>query len=432
FLHEPFPVESSLHKFLDDHINAEIVGGTIKTKQDAMDYLTWTYFYRRLQQNPTYYGLDDMTQKGIDVFLSDMINDVAQRLEEAGCIEIIDDFELIPLISAHIASYYYLHPKTVHHFRRSIHRDSAIDDVLDVLGNVPEYEELPARCQEDVLNAEIEKFIPYEVKGTPNFISPHVKAYVLVQAHVSRLELPSSDYITDQITVLDSAIRFCQAMIDVAADNGYLKTSLTIMQLLQCVKQARWPNESPILTLPYIEKQMLSQIRHKGKPVKSLTELIKLSHTQIFSNIKDLDEEKREEIRQVLNRMPLIHLKAEIESKKPYLIPESTYKISIQLNRITKKHYQHNGRVHAPFFPKPQYESWWIVLGDTANDELLALKRVSMRNGPNETLVNRTHTSVTFETPAHFGKHQYTLYLISDGYLGLDQQIEIPFETRMD
>jgi replicative superfamily II helicase len=53
FLHEPFPVESSLHKFIHDHMNAEIVGGSIKSKQDALDYLTWTYFYRRLQMVST-------------------------------------------------------------------------------------------------------------------------------------------------------------------------------------------------------------------------------------------------------------------------------------------------------------------------------------------------------------------------------------------
>jgi len=39
---------------LCDHLNAEIVAGTITTKQDAMDYVTWTYFFTRLIMNPRY------------------------------------------------------------------------------------------------------------------------------------------------------------------------------------------------------------------------------------------------------------------------------------------------------------------------------------------------------------------------------------------
>nr|KAG5694901.1 hypothetical protein BaRGS_029518 [Batillaria attramentaria] len=53
FLYEPFPVESNLLDVLPDHMNAEIVAGTITSKQDAMDYITWTYFFRRLVMNPT-------------------------------------------------------------------------------------------------------------------------------------------------------------------------------------------------------------------------------------------------------------------------------------------------------------------------------------------------------------------------------------------
>lgn len=52
FLYEPFPVESCLLQVLPDHLNAEIVAGTIGSMQEALDYLTWTFFFRRLMVNP--------------------------------------------------------------------------------------------------------------------------------------------------------------------------------------------------------------------------------------------------------------------------------------------------------------------------------------------------------------------------------------------
>ena len=56
-----------------DHFNAEVVAGTIGSQQDAIDYLTWTFFYRRVLQNPSYYDLEDTEMESVSAFLSDMV-----------------------------------------------------------------------------------------------------------------------------------------------------------------------------------------------------------------------------------------------------------------------------------------------------------------------------------------------------------------------
>lgn len=40
--------------------------------------------------------------------------------------------------------------------------------------------------------------------------SPHTKTFLLIQAHLSHLPLPNSDYLTDTKSVLDQSIRILQ------------------------------------------------------------------------------------------------------------------------------------------------------------------------------------------------------------------------------
>lgn len=78
-------------------------------------------------------------------------------------------------------------------------------------------------------------------------------------------------------------------------------------------------------------------------------------------------------------------------------------------------------KAHAPYFPKAKSEGWWMVLGDTDSGELLALKRIG-------NVRSSTRTSLSFYTPETEGRKIYTLYLLSDCYLGLDQQYDLYFE----
>ena len=82
---------------------------------------------------------------------------------------------------------------------------------------------------------------------------------------------------------------------------------------------------------------------------------------------------------------------------------------------------QSDSKAYAPKFPKAKDEGWWLVLGETDSEKLLALKRIRFLGG-------RTQCSLAFSAPEEPCRKIYTLYLLNDCYLGLDQQFDLSFE----
>jgi activating signal cointegrator complex subunit 3 len=220
FLYEPFPVESQLPQVLHEHMMAEVVGGTISSRSDAVDYLTWTYFFRRLLVNPSFYHLEDASVEGINTYLSELVDGVLQDLADARCIAVDDSLGTVaPQTLGRVASYYYLKYTTVRLFSHSITEHNTVHQLLQVLCDASEYDELPVRHNEDTMNGELAEKLPLPVDSRL-LDSPHIKAHLLLQAHFSRVGLPISDYITDTKSVLDQSIRILQAMVDVAGALG--------------------------------------------------------------------------------------------------------------------------------------------------------------------------------------------------------------------
>ncbi|KAG0004796.1 activating signal cointegrator 1 complex subunit [Modicella reniformis] len=445
FLHEPFPVESSLHLHLDDHLNAEIVGGTIKNKQDAMDYLTWTYFYRRLQMNPSYYGVEDLTPLGVNTFLSDLIEKSILNLERSSCLEVTEDFEIESTSLGKICSFYYLMHKTIRHLQDELRSDATYDDLLMVLCGVSEFSELPVRHNEDIVNKELEQELPLLISSSMSYDDPHAKSFLLLQGYFERMKLPVADYITDTVSVLDQSVRVLQAMIDITADKGMLQPCLSVMNILQSIKQARWKDES-LLTLPRVEKQMLPiltasrrQGRNKNnkqpptKPVERLFDLTSMTEQEVksyFGKVQTFSPVHLQDIWKVVQKLPLLEISSSIDTGiKSFLITDLTYKVILELNRVKRPGVVYDGRVHCPKFPKSQWESWWVVLENPDDKELVALKRVNMRTGPQGGFLSRVTTRLEFVAPKRVGRHVWKVHLYSDGYLGMDQTVDIQFDV---
>jgi activating signal cointegrator complex subunit 3 len=79
---------------LYDHINAEISTGSLTSKQSCIDYMTWTYFFRRLLKNPSYYGLERVNANDLNKFLSNLIDDCLKQLSDSKCITLKEDGQI--------------------------------------------------------------------------------------------------------------------------------------------------------------------------------------------------------------------------------------------------------------------------------------------------------------------------------------------------
>uniref|UniRef100_A0AAR2JKC4 Activating signal cointegrator 1 complex subunit 3 n=1 Tax=Pygocentrus nattereri TaxID=42514 RepID=A0AAR2JKC4_PYGNA len=460
FLYEPFPVESSLLGVLSDHLNAEIAAGTITSKQDAMDYITWTYFFRRLVMNPSYYNLDDTSHETINKFLSNLVERSLRDLECSYCMEIQEDERtIVPLTYGRIASYYYLKHQTVRMFKEKLKPELPVHELLTILTDAEEYAELPVRHNEDQLNSELAQRLPLQV-NPHSYDSAHTKTHLLLQAHFSRAQVPCSDYLTDTKTVLDNAIRICQAMLDVAANEGWLVSALSICNLVQMIVQARWLHDSSLLTLPHIEQQNLYLFRRWSSrggqgggrgyqgPIEVLPELMAAceGREEIFTAMvrEELQPQQISQAWIFLAHLPVVEVSLSVKGwwegceeqteralstsitnirEQSSWLPvhaDQEYVLQVSLQRLNmgQQRRKQDTRAHAPRFPKPKDEGWFLVLGEVEKKELLAVKRVGY-------VRNRSVASVAFFTPEQTRKCIYTLYLMSDSYLGLDQQYDI-------
>ena len=180
FLYEPLPIESHLDHCLHDHFNAEIVTKTIENKQDAVDYLTWTFLYRRMTQNPNYYNMQGVTYRHLSDHLSEMVEATLGELEHSKCISIEDDMDTAPLNLGMIAAYYYINYTTIELFSMSLNNKTKIRGLIEIISAAAEYEDLPIRHGEDSLLRNLATRLPNKLQSS-KFNDPHVKANLLIQ-----------------------------------------------------------------------------------------------------------------------------------------------------------------------------------------------------------------------------------------------------------
>jgi len=250
-------------------------------------------------------------------------------------------------------------------------------------------------------------------------------------------------------------------MLDVSADQGWLVTALQVIHVIQMVLQGRWYHDNTLLTLPHLQTYHLycfsrtgesGGAKRKGMPsmktaidcLPQLMHAVANSSGALRAMLGDeLPPLLIDQVHQALLQLPMIEVRMSIQGwweggagkqeTKPVPMDrhggrraesswlkvhaDQEYVLTVDLRRINTEK-RRGTHAHTPRFPKPKDEGWFLLLGEIETKEVLALKRQSYIRG-------RSKATIAFYTPETTGRVIYTMYVMSDSYLGLDQQYDV-------
>ncbi|SCU85873.1 LANO_0C05798g1_1 [Lachancea nothofagi CBS 11611] len=419
FLSEPLPVESFMYYHLPDAISNEVSTGVIETKQDCIDWLTFTLYYRRIHGNPSYYGVKDVSPMGISAYLTEVVDEVIKDLVNYSMIEVETDKDmqdvnsddeqdspLIPLNGCLISSHYNTSFTSMQVFHQFLSKASGLRSFLEALASTSELESLAIRESDvDVLKSLYSK-IPVKSTKITNFESSAFKAFVLLQSHFSRLQL-RNELQLDMDFILRKAPALVNSMVDFMAGEGHLNATIA-MDLSQMLVQGVWDTDSPLLQVPYFDFDMVEKC--KARKVETVYDIMALEDDE-RDELLTFNVEQLASIANFVNMYPNIELAYSIEESAEKKVGEPL-KISVTLTRDEEPE---SLRVISERLPYAKNESWWIVAGETATKELYSIKKVS--------LAKESQTYDLEVTLQEEGNHTLTLWCVSDAYVDADKEV---------
>lgn len=432
FLNEALPVESHMQAYLHDAFVTEISTRTIASTQDAVDWMTYTYFYRRLLANPSFYGLTDISHEGLSTFLSELVENTLKELTEAKIIDLDEeDDSLSPLNAAMIGAYYNISFITMQTFLLSLSARTKLKGILEIVTSATEFESIQMRRHENHILRRVYDRVPVKMSQVA-YDSPHFKAFVLLQAHFSRMQLPI-DLAKDQEVIVSRVLNLLSACVDVLSSEGHLN-AMNAMEMSQMVVQGMWDRDSPLKQIPNFGPEAI-QVANEYKYVpsydnRSITaDQFARSINDIFEFMEAMDPSENKDYPTLVKRLgldnkqlaqaaaftndkyPNLDLEFQVEDAENITSGDPAY-LKIKIEREVEEDEEPDMSVHAPFYPNKKMENWWLVVGDEKTKSLLAIKRV--------TIGRKLELRLEYVVPSP-GEHELTLYLMSDSYVGVDQ-----------
>lgn len=403
FIQAPIVNESILLPNLSQIFLYEIAVQNIKSKQNCLDYFAWTFTFRRLLKNPNFYGLQSTNQDQVTEFLSEIVEEKIEELQDMKMIEAGND--LCPLSYGLIALKTFVNINTIEFFNSCVQETSKYKSLIEILSSSLEFESF---VQVNASEYDVLKTLLYDSTccklgvSLVDFSSPRLKVNILIQAYLSRYPLSDKLRFT-QTRIVKKCILILRALIGVCEQKKLLKPILYCIEFCQMIVQATWKTDSELLQIPHVTKEVVAKLQQHD--VHTVFDLLDMED-DLRIQCLDTSQEELSDIATFCNSFPDIEVNSEIT--------KANGKVSLNLDIRRVDEIDNDaelGTVYSTFYPLKKLEKYYIVVCDSESSKLCAFAEIISLCQSHELSVDLGETSKISE---------FQVYVMCDSYRGSD------------
>ncbi|CDJ67229.1 LOW QUALITY PROTEIN: hypothetical protein ENH_00032560 [Eimeria necatrix] len=245
---QQLPIESQMIQCLPDMLNAEIVLGSVRSREDAVHWLGYTYLYVRMLKAPSLYGVPPelvLGDKLLEQYCINLADSALKTLDRHFLIKYDKRTGTIHVTAmGRVASHYYIKHQTIAVYNEHLKPTLSDIELLRLFSLSSEFKYMPVREEEKLELQRLMERVPIPVKGSPD--EPSSKVNVLLQAYISKLKLEGFAMMADMVYVQQSASRILRAIFDICLRRGWAQLAIRSLQLCNEVQGRMWSTMTPL------------------------------------------------------------------------------------------------------------------------------------------------------------------------------------------
>jgi activating signal cointegrator complex subunit 3 len=403
------PIESAMTKALIDHLNAEIVNGTVNNVKEAVVWLSYTFLFVRMKRNPLAYGLkheDLFSDPQLEQKRLELVVSAAETLDacmmarydrRSGNLAVTD--------LGRIASHFYIKHDTIEAFNRMLSPHLMHPEALHLLCSSSEFDQLKVRPEELTEIDGLKKHVFVKVKGGPDDTASKVN--VLLQAYLSQSKINSFTLQSDCNYVAQNASRIARALFEICLKRGWATLAQYYLTLCRCLERRMRMDQTPLRQFAFdqaIPKEVFKRLEETQTNVQTLLDLQDKEIGQLVHNHK-----LGGKLKQLAGQLPALHVESVVQP-------------------ITKGILRIKLSVHAQFQWVDRYhggaEPFWIWIEDSENEYVYHAEHfVLLKKTREEVKLIEVVIPVREPLPS-----QYFVRVMSDMWVGCDNVFPLPFD----